>query len=116
MANAMYPFICIQKKPKSTVNIRGFNHAIMLKPRVDENPKDIEFAILGRNARHINTKSHRDENTNGRRPIRVLSAMKIKNPAIRIKMRGIATFSRTSEFIVFFFANVPDQATASGKC
>lgn len=57
MANAIYPFICIQKKTKSTVNISGFIHAIMLKPRGDENPMLIEFAIVGRNVRQINAKS-----------------------------------------------------------
>lgn len=84
------------------VNIRGFIHVIMLKLRGDENPKDIDFVILGRNVRHISAKRHRDENTTRRRPIRVLSAMKMKNPGIRIKMRGIATLTRISEFINFF--------------
>ena len=88
------------------VSIKGFNHAIMLKPRAEDNPMDIEFMIPGKNARHINANSHREENTSGRRLIRVLSAMKIKNPAIRINMRGITAFSVISEFILNFFANV----------
>ena len=62
----------------------------------------IEFAILGRNARHINAKSHREENTSGRRPTRVLIAIKIKKAAIRMKMAGNATLSRMVEFIVVF--------------
>ena len=62
----------------------------------------IEFAIVGRNAKHINAKSQREENTNGRRPTRVLSAMKIKNAAIRMKMAGNATLSRMVEFMVVF--------------
>ena len=40
--------------------------------------------------------------------MRVLSAMKIKNAAIRMKMAGNATLSRMVGFMVFF-ANVRDH-------
>ena len=111
MANAMYPFICIQKKTSSTVNISGFIHVIIPSPFGDENPKVTECAILGRKAKHINAKSHREENTKGRRPMSVLRAMKMKNAAIKIKMSGMATLSRTVEFIVvYLFCCVKDQA------
>ena len=109
MANTIYPFICSQKKTKRTVNISGFIHTIILKLRVDENPMTIEFAILGKNAKHINAKSQREENTKGRRPINVLSAIKIKNAAIKRKMSGIATLSRANEFMLLYFANVRDH-------
>lgn len=103
MANAVNPFICIQKKAKSTVNISGLIHVIMLKPRDDESAMMIELAILGRNARHIKANSQREENTNGRRPMRGLSAIKMRNAAIRIKVAGNATWSRMVEFMVMFF-------------
>jgi len=75
---------------------------IMLKPRGGENPINTEFAILGRKAKHMKANSHREENTKGRRPIRVLRAMKMKNAAIKMKMSGIATLSRKIVFIAVF--------------
>jgi len=94
----------------------------MLKPRGDENPIATEFAILGRKPKHMKANSHREENTKGRRPIRVLRAMKMKNAAIKIKMSGITTLSRKIVFIaVFCFANVRDHrhrtagATSAGS-
>ncbi|NBZ95229.1 MAG: hypothetical protein EBR40_02160 [Proteobacteria bacterium] len=72
----------------------------MVKPWGDDNPMLIEFVMLGRKARHINAKSQREENTNGRRPARVLSAMKKKNTAIRMKMVGNATLRRMVEFMM----------------
>ena len=105
MANAIYPFICIQKKTKSTVNISGFIHAIILKPLDDENPMVMGLTMLGRNARHINANSHREVNIIGRRPIIVLSAMNIKNAAMSINTHGITMLRKKVEFIYrsFFF-------------
>jgi hypothetical protein len=107
MENAIYPFICIQKKTSNTVNINGFIHVIIPGPSEDGNPRCTEFAMLGRNDKHINAKSQREEKTMGRRPMRVLRAMKIKNVATNIEMSGIVTLSRIVEFIVVCFsANV----------
>jgi len=96
----MYPFIWIQKKIKSTVNIRGFIHEIMPRSLDDENSMLIEFIIVSRNARHINAKSKREESTNGRRPMRVLSEMKMNNAAINMKMAGNANLSSMVEFMI----------------
>ena len=104
MANAIYPFICIQENTKSTVNISVFIHAIILKSPDDENPMVMGLTMPGRSARHINANSQREVNIIGRRPISVLSAMNIKNAAMSINMHGITMLRKKVEFIYRSFS------------